>query len=269
MDESLPITSLQNPRVKRAVKLRRHTHRDELGLMLVEGYREIGRALDNGRRLSELFYCPELFQNVHNEELLARAKADGAALLNCVAAVFAKLSYRDRPDGLLAVAPRVKTPLDALNPPANALIVVVESIEKPGNLGTILRTSDAAGVDAVIVCDRCTDVDNPNVVRASIGTLFSLPVVETDSASALAWLRARGIRILAATPHAEALYSDCNMRPATAVVVGAEQYGLSSAWMERADARVRIPMRGQADSLNVAQAATILLFEALRQRANA
>ena len=130
----------------------------------------------------------------------------------------------------------------------------------------MLRTADAAGVDAVIVCDRCTDINNPNVVRASIGTLFTVPVAEAGTAETLAWLRTRGIRILAASPRAEKNYTAVDMTRPIALVVGAEQYGLSEAWMTQADELVRIPMRGQADSLNVAAAATILLFEVVRQR---
>jgi TrmH family RNA methyltransferase len=180
--------------------------------------------------------------------------------------VFEKLSYRDRPDGLLAIAPQLRRALGDLDLGAAPLLVVAEAIEKPGNLGTILRSADAAGVDAVIVCDRCTDVNNPNVVRASIGTLFSVPVAEATSAEAFEALRARGIQIVAATPHAERLYSDVDMTRGTAIVVGAEQYGLSDTWMRQADAAVQIPMLGQADSLNVAAATTILLYEAARQR---
>ena len=144
---------------------------------------------------------------------------------------------------------------------------MAESIEKPGNLGTILRSADAAGAAAVLVCDRCTDVQNPNVVRASVGTLFSLPVVECTTAEAVPWLAERGFRILASTPHAEAFYTDYDLTGPTAVVVGAEQVGLKDAWlMSEACSRVRIPMLGQCDSLNVAAATTILLYEVVRQR---
>jgi TrmH family RNA methyltransferase len=234
--------------------------------MLIEGYREILRAVDNGHPLRELFYCPDLFQGENNQALIDRAAATGATLLSCAPHVFEKLSYRDRPDGLLAVAPQLRRTLADIDLSGTPLLVVAEAIEKPGNLGTILRSADAAGVDAVIVCDRCTDLNNPNVVRASIGTLFSVPVVETASADALAALRARGIQVVAATPHAERLYSEVDMTRATAIVVGTEQYGLSPAWIGAADAAVRIPMLGQADSLNVAAATTILLYEAARQR---
>lgn len=266
MSAPLLLTSLANARVKDVVRLRQRSHRDELGLMLIEGYRELKRALDNGYRPLTLFTCPEFFMGTHEGGLIARATAAGAESVVCTRDVFAKMSARDRPDGLLAVGPQVRLRLADLRLPPDALVVVAEAIEKPGNLGTILRSSDAAGVHAVIVCDRCTDLNNPNVVRASIGTLFSLPVVEATTDETLAFLRERGFLVLAATPHADALYTAPNLTGPTAVVVGSEQYGLSERWLAAADARVRIPMLGQCDSLNVAAATTILLFEAARQR---
>lgn len=234
--------------------------------MLIEGYREISRALDNGHPIIELYFCEARFQGVNNPTLLDRARAAGAMLISCDTIAFDKMAYRDRPDGLLALAPPVRVMLDKIPAADCPFIVVAEAIEKPGNLGTILRSADAAGVDAVLVCDRCTDINNPNVVRASVGTLFSLPVVETSSEEALAWLRSHGIQTVAATPHADMLYSNADLSRPTAIIVGTEQYGLSSRWMESADVNVRIPMLGQADSLNVASAATILLYETVRQR---
>jgi TrmH family RNA methyltransferase len=265
-DNALSISSLSNPRVKTAVRLRQRSHRDELGLMLIEGYREIKRALDNRHFPVELFVCRELFQGENEDALIQRCRDAKAEILECTPPVFTKMTYRERPEGLLAVAPQVKRSLDSLKLPSPALLVVAESIEKPGNLGTILRSSDAAGVHAVIVCDRCTDINNPNVVRASIGTLFSLPVVETTSAEALAWLAKHQVQIVAATPHAEKVYTQADFRKSTALVLGTEQYGLSPKWLEQASEKVRIPMLGQSDSLNVASAATILLYEAVRQR---
>jgi RNA methyltransferase, TrmH family len=260
------ITSLTNTRVKNVVKLRQRSHRDALGQMLIEGFREITRALENGHPLDEFFYCEALFQGENNAALLERAESAGARLVSCTAPVFKKMSYRDRPDGLLAIAPQVRHELSDLSLEKAPFIVIAEAIEKPGNLGTILRSSDAAGVDAVIVCDRCTDINNPNVVRASIGTLFSLPVVETTGAEALAWLRANDIQTVATTPHTDTLYNDADLTRGVAVIVGTEQYGLSEAWLDAADIKVRIPMLGQADSLNVASATTILLYEVVRQR---
>ncbi|MBM4156478.1 MAG: RNA methyltransferase [Lentisphaerae bacterium] len=261
-----PITSLQNERVKQVVKLRDRGARDETGLMLIEGYRETKRALDNGVRPAAFFFCRPLFLGTNEEALLSAAAAAGAEMFDCTEPVFRKMSYRDRPDGLLAVAPARRRGLDDLALPPDPLLLVMEHVEKPGNLGTMLRSADAGGVHAVIVCDRCTDVFNPNAVRASIGTIFTVPVVEATSEESLAWLRARGIRILAATPSAEKLHTGCDLARGVAIVVGSEQYGLTSLWMDGADERIRIPMLGQCDSLNVAAAATILVFEAVRQR---
>ena len=262
----LLLTSLQNPRVKAVVGLRQRSDRDERGEMIIEGYRELKRALENRHLPKALFFSPQLFMGTNEPALIQQCAEAGAELFECTVPVFTKMSYRDRPEGLLAVAPQVRHTLEALALPENPLLVVAEAIEKPGNLGTILRSADAAGVHAVIICDRCTDINNPNVVRASTGTLFSLPVVEAGTDDVLAWLRRHHIQILAATPHADSDYYSVDLRKGTALVVGTEQYGLSERWMDEADLKVRIPMLGQADSLNVASATTILLYEAVRQR---
>jgi len=264
--EEIRIVSPANPRVKAAVKLRQRSHRDETGLMLIEGYREILRALQNNHPLTELFYCRELFLGKNEDSILERCRAAGIPLRECAESVFAKLAYRDRPEGLLAVAPQLRRSLQDLSLPVRPLLVVVESIEKPGNLGTILRSADAAGADAVIVCDRCTDINNPNVVRASLGVLFAIPVAEASTAETVSWLQERKIQMFAASPHADTLYTHANFTLPTAIVLGSEQYGLSEAWMRAATLRIKIPMLGQSDSLNVAAAATILLYEAVRQR---
>ncbi len=263
----LQITSFSNPRVKHAVKLRQRSYRDETGLMLIEGYRECRRALDNGYQPHQLFTCEQLYlKNLNEPEIVACCREAGAEILACPAAIFSKLAYRERPEGLLMIGPHVAQQLCDLKLPEHALVVVAEAVEKPGNLGTILRSADAAGVHAVIVCDRCTDIHNPNVVRASTGTLFSMPVAEATGDEALAFLHERQFRILAATPHATLLHTEAPLSGQVALAIGSEQYGLSARWMEAADLRVRIPMLGVADSLNVASATTILLFEALRQR---
>ena len=260
------ITSLQNPRVKQLVKLRDRRPRDEAGVFLVEGYREVRRALEKGVALREVYFAPEWFLGENEPALLAQAGAAGALLCELSKDAFAKVAYRERPDGLLAVAPQWKRTLDDLSLPASPFLLVVEAIEKPGNLGTILRSADAAGCDAVIVCDPVTDVFNPNVVRASTGVLFSVPLVVADSESVLAWLRARRIRTVATTPSATQLYTDTDLRGPLAVIMGSEQYGLSEFWLKASDQPIRIPMAGQADSLNVAMATIITLFEAVRQR---
>ncbi|MBU6383929.1 MAG: RNA methyltransferase [Verrucomicrobia bacterium] len=256
------ITSLQNPKIKEVVKLRDRRARDESGLFLIEGYRELKRALDAGRAIQTLFYCPELFLGSNEGNIKNQCKA----ALHCSKDVFAKISYRDRPDGLLAVAPQMHLGLADLQLKENPFLLVAEGIEKPGNLGTILRSCDAAGVDGVVVCDPTTDIHNPNVVRSSVGTLFTLPVLEASTEETLQFLKGRGIAIVAATPHAAEEFTQADFKGPLAIVVGTEQYGLSKTWMDEADIRVRIPMLGVADSLNVASATTLLLYEVVRQR---
>jgi TrmH family RNA methyltransferase len=279
------ITSVQNPRVKRLVKLRDRRTRDEEGVFLVEGYREIRRALEKGKAIHELYYAPEWFLGENEPALIARAEAAGAALFELTREAFAKAAYRERPDGLIALAPQWKSTLADLDAimgasgpfprlggagraetDPGALLLIVEAIEKPGNLGTLLRGADAAGCDAVIVCDPVTDLFNPNVVRASTGVLFSMPCLVAGREEVLAWLRERSIRTVATTPAAAQLYTQADLRGPLAVVMGSEQYGLSDFWLGKADLPVRIPMAGQADSLNVGMAAVITLFEAVRQR---
>ena len=260
------ITSLQNPRVKQLVKLRDRGARDAAGLFLIEGYREVKRALAAGVKPAE-FYCgPDWYLGENEPALVAEAQQAGAQVFELSKVVFAKVSYRDRPDGVLAVAPQWKRALTDLMLKTPPFLLVVEAIEKPGNLGTILRSADAAGVDAMIVCDPVTDIFNPNVVRASTGVLFSMPVVVTSNAEVQTWLRAGGIRVVATTPAARTLYSDADLRGPLAIVMGSEQYGLSEFWLKESDLLVSIPMAGQADSLNVAMAAIITVFEAVRQR---
>ena len=266
----MELTSPANPKIKYVVKLRTCSFREETGEMIVEGYRECRRALDNGYKPRAIFHCPELYLKNENEPaLVADCRACGAEEYLCSKTAFLKMAYKDRPDGLLMTGPHVSRKLADLQLPPNALVIVTEAIEKPGNLGTILRSADAAKASAVIVCDRTTDIHNPNVVRASTGTLFSVPVVEATSEEALAWLKARNFKILAATPHAEKLHFEVDLTGNVALAVGAEQYGLTASWMDHADLRVRIPMLGLADSLNVSAATTILVYEAVRQRIEA
>ena len=261
------LTSPANPKIKHVVKLRSCSTREETGEMIVEGFRECRRALDNGYRPYAIFHCPELYLKNENEsQLVADAERAGADVFTCSKTAFVKMAYKERPDGLLMTGPHVAKRLADLELPPNALVIVTESIEKPGNLGTILRSADAAKVAAVIVCDRTTDIHNPNVVRASTGTMFSVPIVEASSDEALAWLKEKGFKVLAATPHAEKLHFEVDLTGNVAIALGAEQYGLTRKWMDGAELRVRIPMLGLADSLNVSAAATILVYEAVRQR---
>ncbi len=260
------ITSLQNPRVKQLVKLRERRERDDAGLFLIEGYREIRRALEKGIHPKEFYFCPDWFLGENEPALIEQAQQAGAQLFELSKDAFAKVAYRERPDGLLAVAAQWRRGLADLALSPHPFLLVVEAIEKPGNLGTILRSADAAGCDAVIVCDPVTDIFNPNVVRASTGVLFSVPVAIADSQTMHAWLREKGIRIVATTPDTPHLYTQTDLRGPLAIVMGSEQYGLSEFWLKESNALVRIPMAGQADSLNVAMATIITLFEAVRQR---
>ncbi len=266
----MELTSPSNPKLKYVVKLRTCSAREESGEMIVEGFRECRRALDNGYKPRAIFHCPDFYLKNENEPaLVSESRALGAEVYECSKQCFAKIAYKERPDGLLMVGPHVTVRLSDLKLPENALVIVTESIEKPGNLGTILRSADAANVAAVIVCNRTTDIHNPNVVRASTGTMFSVPIAEATSDEALAFLKERGFRILAATPHAEKLHFEVDLTGNVAIALGAEQYGLTAKWMDGAQLRVRIPMLGLADSLNVSAAATILVYEAVRQRIGA
>jgi TrmH family RNA methyltransferase len=258
------LTSPQNPKIKQVVRLKDRKERDETGLFLIEGYREIKRAVEGGVRFESLFICPDLFLGSNEPQLIQKI---GIETYTLPPHLFEKISYRDRPDGLIAIAHQMQKTLADLHPKNDPpLYIVAESIEKPGNLGTILRSSDAVGADGVIVCDRCTDIYNPNVVRASVGTLFTLPVVEAKGTDALKWLQERKIQVVAATPSAAVDYTDAPLAGPVAIVVGTEQLGLTGLWMDAANIRVKISMRGVADSLNVAMATTLLLYETLRQR---
>lgn len=269
-DPSTIFSSLQNSKIKHLVKLRDRSERNESGQFIIEGYRETLRAVDAGHPIESIFICPELFLGSNEQALISKIARQGGKVWFCTEAVFRKISYRDRPDGLLCLAPQQHLKLidleKKLENKAVPFLVVAEAIEKPGNLGTILRSSDAVGLDGLIVCDRCTDIHNPNVVRASVGTLFTVPVVEAGGEETLQWLKRKQINILAATPSAELEFTDVDMTGPLAIAVGTEQLGLSERWMRQADIQVRIPMCGVADSLNVAMATTLLLYEALRQR---
>lgn len=260
------IESPQNPRIKAAVKLRKSKSRQQTGQTLVEGFREILRATESGWTFNELYFCPTLYLDDEAQALVEKINHRGTPVFQCSEAAFRKISYRDTPDGLIGLSPLVGKTLDELVLPDNPLLLIAENLEKPGNLGTILRTADATGVDAVIVCGHKTDINNPNVIRASIGTLFFMPVAEASTEETLLWLEKKGIQSLAAVPNAAQKYTDADMCGGTAIVVGSEDEGLASQWLAGAYTQVSIPMLGKNDSLNVATAAAILLYEAIRQR---
>ena len=256
----MDITSLQNPRVKHIVKLREDKRqRQKDGLFLVEGYDEIQLALSAGYKPHTLLTAPEIISR--------QLTVPSAENLTVSRPVFEKMAYRDNADGWLAVFPIPHVTMESVSFLTTIpFIIVAESVEKPGNLGAMLRTADAAHVDAFLVCDPRVDVWNPNVVRASRGTIFSVPVIECDNASALAWLKAHKIQILAATPSANIAYSDVNMIQPTAIAVGTENEGLTDFWMNNADVKVKIPMSGKVNSLNVSVSTALIVYESVRQR---
>jgi RNA methyltransferase, TrmH family len=260
-----PITSLTNPRVKAAVRLRDRAERDLTGLTIVDGAREILRALDAGVRVEQAFVAPDLLRSADGQEVADRLR-HRPTTLEVSPTVLARVAFGQRSDGVVAVVATPSLSLDDLVLPSDPLVVVAEAIEKPGNLGAVIRTADGAGADAIIAANPRTDLFNPNAIRASLGTIFALPVVAATSAATLAWLLAHGIRPVAARVDSEAEYTAFDLRGPLALVLGSEAGGLSDAWSDPRVEPAAIPMHGIADSLNVSIAAAVLLYEARRQR---
>ena len=254
------ITSAQNPKLKRLLALQEKSRlRRSEGVFVVEGRRELEHCLAAGFEVESLFICPELY-NCHSE------RSEGISTFHVSKEIYAKVAYREGTEGIIAEVKAKYLTLDDLALKKNPLVMVLEGVEKPGNLGAVLRSADAAGADAVIICDPLTDLYNPNLIRASIGAVFTVPVVCCSSEDAIAFLKARGIRILTAQLQDSSPYYDVDMTCGTALVMGTEATGLTPVWRAAADAHILIPMLGQLDSLNVSVSAAILLFEAVRQR---
>lgn len=261
------ISSLQNGRIKQLVKLNSRRQRDEAQLTLVEGEREVLRALAAGVVPTAVFVCPELLTNQELAAQLRQVAARGTEWVEVTTAVFQKIAYRGDSGGVVLTVPYWPTRLADLPHAANPFYVVVDNVEKPGNLGAILRTADAAGVNGVIVTgDSSTDVFNPNVVRASLGTLFHVPVAVSGAAETAVWLRQRHIHIIAATPAGQTNYTNVPMRGPVAILMGSEAHGLGDDWLSQTNTHVVIPMHGIADSLNLSTATALLLYEVVRQR---
>jgi TrmH family RNA methyltransferase len=260
------ITSRQNPRIKDAAKLRSGRERRRQGRFLVDGAREIARAIAAGLRPVEAFVCEELCDSAERQAAVAAAVRAGAELLHVTPFVWVKLAFGDRDDGIVVVAETPSRSLTDLRLSAAPLVAVIEGIEKPGNVGAILRTADAAGVDAVIIADGGTDLFNPNTIRASLGTVFRDNVREATTAETIAWLRQLELRIFAARPDATKDYTSTDLRGGVAIVLGCEAAGLSDTWRGVDITAVRLPMHGIADSLNVSTTAAVLFYEARRQR---
>lgn len=263
-----PIASLQNPQVKKLVKLRQRRVRDAEGLMLIEEPLVITRALAAGQPLTAAYYCPEQL-SAAAEDLLGQLRAVGGKRWQPVpltSRVMAKAAYRARPEGLLVVARQVHLKLEDIPRSTCPLLVIVTGVEKPGNLGAILRSADAAGANGVLLVEPRTDLFNPNVLRAARGANFGLPVVSATTTAILAFAAERGLALVATSPATGISYTECDFTGPVAVVLGAEDKGLDASWLEHADRQVHIPMRGRGDSLNVATSCALLLYEALRQR---
>jgi len=252
------ITSKTNPKIKNVVKLQKSSERREQNRIIIEGRREIERALACGFVIDTLFVCNEL--GAQSSDIKANVIEEVSL------EVFEKIAYREGSDGLLAVAIPRYSNLKDFKPKKNPLIIVLETVEKPGNLGAVMRTADAAGVDAVIIADPRTDLFNPNAIRASIGTIFSVPLFACSSEECIKWLKENDITIYCTYLKASIDYLDADFRKGSAIVMGTEATGISDIWVEAADQNLIIPMNGIADSLNVSVTTAIVVFEAIRQR---
>ncbi len=288
------VTSAQNPKIRNLLLLQEKSRaRREQGLFVVEGRRELQHCLEAGFTVRTVFVCPEVAglssrpseasgeifpadfptssgatSTCHSEEAGGRRKnlAGEPLVVEIPEPLYRKVAYREGTEGVIAEVEVKERRLEDLELPENPLVVVLEAVEKPGNLGAVLRSADAARADAVIVCDPLTDLWNPNLIRASLGGIFTVPTVAATSEETIAWLKAHGIRILTAQLQDSSWYYDVDMTVGTALVMGTESTGLTDIWRRAADAHIRIPMLGRLDSLNVSVSAAILLFEAVRQR---
>ena len=285
------ITSLQNPRVKEAVRLRDRRHREKQGRILIDGARELRRAIGGGLRMIEVFVCEPLCLGDEAKRLLQSLDSCGGEVLSINETVFEKLAFGHRAEGVLGVAEMPMPELSTLDLPSwggnstatptsasgssvaaptvdNTLIAVLEGVEKPGNVGAVIRSADAAGISAVILADARTDLYNPNAIRASLGTIFSMRVCAAASGDVLAWLRLHQMRIYTARVDGSVPYTSVQYRGPTAIVLGSEATGLSPVWKGPDIKAIRLPMLGKADSLNVSATAAVLFYEALRQRSS-
>ena len=267
------IKSLQNPKVKRLLALQQKSaERRREGLFVVEGWRELEHCLEAGYEVDTLFFCPALIANgdATEQQKLAEKRLrnlpDKVRRFEVSPQVYERMAYRGSTEGVMAEVRQRVLNLDDLRLSESPLLIVLESVEKPGNLGAVLRSADAAQADAVIVCDPLTDLYNPNLIRSSIGALFTVPTVACTSEECIRFLKQHGIQILTAQLQDSHLYYDIDMCRSTAIVMGTESTGLTDLWRQAADAHIRIPMLGRLDSLNVSVSAAILLFEAVRQR---
>lgn len=260
------LTSLANPRIKAALGLRERRDRDRTGRTLVDGAREVRRAIDAGAVVEEAFICEPLLGGADARVALDLLRTSPTTIESVSETVFARLAFGDRAEGIVAVIRIPSLDLARLVLPAEPLVIVIEGVEKPGNVGAVLRSVDGAGADALVAADARTDLFNPNAIRASAGTIFGVPLAAASTTEVLPWLREQGLRIVTALVGAERVYTDADLTGPLAIVLGAEAGGLSTAWAGPGFEAVRLPMLGVADSLNISVSAAILLYEARRQR---
>jgi TrmH family RNA methyltransferase len=261
-----PITSLRNPHVQQAARLRDRRQRDRQQRIVIDGARELLRAIEAGVALVEGFVCPPLCRTQDAQRACQALRGTKARVFEVTKAVFEKLAFGERAEGVVAVAQAPAASLERIVLSGCPLVAVLEGVEKPGNLGAVLRSADGAGVSALLVADPRTDLFNPNTIRASLGTVFALPAAAAPADEILAWLRAKRLAIYAARVDGAVPYTQAEFRGPAAIVLGAEAEGLSARWRGEDIQAVRLPMLGVADSLNVSAAAAVLFYEALRQR---
>lgn len=261
-----PIISASNPRIRNILKLQSNSRdRRRQNLFVIEGFREISRAVESGIQLAELYICPEIDKN--NKFLDLKKNIQEIQVYEVGKEAFSRIAYREGSDGMIALAVPGSLNLDDIVLTGNPLVLILESVEKPGNLGAIMRTADAAGIDAVIVCDPLTDIYNPNAIRSGLGCTFSCQVAVCTTSEAINWLKQNNIKIYAAALTKEAvIYHSIDFTSPSAIVMGTEATGLSSEWLDQSDKQIIIPMKGIADSMNVSTSAAVLVFEAVRQR---
>lgn len=258
------ITSAQNPKIRTLLELQEKSRtRKKTGLFVVEGRRELLHCIEAGYEPHTVFVCTEILKQEELEEIAEKCKC---SFIGIPQHLYDKVAYRGGTEGVIAELHCKEMTLESIELPDNPLVVVLESVEKPGNLGAVLRSADASGVDAVIVCDPLTDIYNPNLIRSSIGAIFTVPVATATSEETISWLKVNGIRIYTAQLQDSEWYYDTDMKGGTAIVMGTEATGLTEVWRKAADAHIKIPMLGKLDSLNVSVSAAILMFEAVRQR---
>lgn len=261
-----PITSLHNPRIKRAARLRNRRQREKQGRILIDGVRELGRAIAAGVTVEEAFVCPALCSSAEARQLIEQLAVGPADLFQVSPEVLSRLAFGQRAEGIVAVARPPERSLHGLVLGPDALVAVLEGVEKPGNLGAVVRSADAAGLSAVVLADPATDLYNPAAIRASLGTIFSLPVCAAQASEVIAWLCAQKLAVAVARVDGSVPYTQFDFRGPAAVVLGSEAEGVSDLWRTEGMTAVRLPMRGAADSLNVSAAAAVLFYEARRQR---